>query len=85
MCGSDGRKFWKTVKSMENKCASPHLPISMVFNDIVISDKQRMASLLISHFVNATKAFITTDSGIAPDDMVNMATVSQSTLPSPGF
>ena len=39
---------------MENKVISPHLPVSMLFNDIIITEKSRMASLLNHHFINAT-------------------------------
>lgn len=39
----------------------PLLPTSMIFNDIVITNKSRMASLLKHHFVTATKAFTTSD------------------------
>ncbi|XDV45360.1 hypothetical protein PO909_013474, partial [Leuciscus waleckii] len=53
-CGTDARAFWKTVKVMENKVISPHLPVSMLFNDIIITEKSRMASLLNHHFINAT-------------------------------
>uniref|UniRef100_A0A3B1JMQ8 Reverse transcriptase domain-containing protein n=1 Tax=Astyanax mexicanus TaxID=7994 RepID=A0A3B1JMQ8_ASTMX len=61
-CGSDARKFWNTVKSMENKLNSPHLPSSMIFNNIVINDKHQMALLLNHHFINSTKAFTTSNS-----------------------
>ena len=52
-CGSDAKKFWKTVKSMENKLNSPHLPSAMTFGDTVVTDKSHMASLFNQHFVNS--------------------------------
>lgn len=47
-CGSDTKKFWKTIKQMENKLALSHLPTSMKF-----SNKQRMATLFNRHFVKS--------------------------------
>ena len=45
-CGTNPKTFWKTVKSMENKLTSPHLPASMKFGDTIVTDKSHMASLL---------------------------------------
>lgn len=56
-CGTDAKKFWKTVKSMENKLASPHLPTSMKFGEIVVNDKPRMATLFNHHFVKSSHVF----------------------------
>ena len=79
-CGSDAKKFWKTVKSMENKLHSPHLPNAMTFDNIVVTDKSHMASLFNQHFVNSAHVFSARPSTAAPSLSLSPTTPSSGTF-----
>ena len=49
LCASNPKKFWKTVKDLENKPSSSQLPMSFKV-DVVITDKKHMAELFNHHF-----------------------------------
>ncbi|CAB1352462.1 unnamed protein product, partial [Coregonus sp. 'balchen'] len=48
LCGSNPKKFWKTVKDQENKPSSTQLPMSLNVDDVVVTDKEHMAELFKS-------------------------------------
>ncbi|CAB1319050.1 unnamed protein product, partial [Coregonus sp. 'balchen'] len=52
LCGSNPKKFWKTVKDLENKPSSSQLPMSLNVDDVVVTDKEHMAELFNHHFIN---------------------------------
>ncbi|CAB1312109.1 unnamed protein product, partial [Coregonus sp. 'balchen'] len=51
LCGSNPKKFWTTVKDLENKPSSSQLPMSLNVDDVVVTDKQHMAELFNHHFI----------------------------------
>ncbi|CAB1321570.1 unnamed protein product, partial [Coregonus sp. 'balchen'] len=51
LCGSNPKKFWKTVKDLENKHFSSQLPMSLNVGDVVVTDKERTAELFNHHFI----------------------------------
>ncbi|CAB1336960.1 unnamed protein product, partial [Coregonus sp. 'balchen'] len=51
LCGSNPKKFWKTVKDLENKPSSSQLPMSLNVDDVVVTDKEHMAELFNHHFI----------------------------------
>lgn len=50
-CGSNPRKFWKTVKDMEGKTAPSQLPSSLMWDGNIVSDNKRMIDIFNQHFV----------------------------------
>ena len=52
-CGSNPKTFWTTVKDRENKPSSSQLPMSINVDDVVITDKERMAELFNHHFIKS--------------------------------
>ncbi|KAF3835479.1 hypothetical protein F7725_028037, partial [Dissostichus mawsoni] len=57
LCGSNPRTFWKTVKEMENKPPSSHLPNSLVIEDTVVTGNDRITELFNQHFVKCGNLF----------------------------
>ncbi|KAK1896830.1 putative 115 kDa protein in type-1 retrotransposable element R1DM [Dissostichus eleginoides] len=51
------RTFWKTVKEMENKPPSSHLPNSLVIEDTVVTGNDRITELFNQHFVKCGNLF----------------------------
>ncbi|CAB1343099.1 unnamed protein product, partial [Coregonus sp. 'balchen'] len=45
------KKFWKTVKDLENKPSSSQLPMSLNVDDVVVTDKEHMAELFNHHLI----------------------------------
>ena len=50
-CGYNCKKFWKTVKDLENKPSSSQLSMSLNIDDVVVTDKEHMAELFNYHFI----------------------------------
>jgi hypothetical protein len=50
---SNPKKFWKTVKYLENKPSSSQLPMSLNADDVVFTDKKHMAKLFNHHFIKS--------------------------------
>ena len=63
LCGSNPKKFWKTVKDLENKPSSSQLPMSLNVDDVVVTDKKHMAELFNHHFIKSGFLF---DSAMPP-------------------
>ena len=40
LCGSNPKKFCKTMKDLENKPSSSQLPMSLNVDDVVVTDKE---------------------------------------------
>ena len=64
LCGANPKRFWKTVKDLENKPSSSQLPMSLKGDDVVVIDKKHMTELfnlsglcgrLASHLAKSTK------------------------------
>ena len=66
LCSSNPRKFWKTVKEMENKHTSSQLPTSLVCDGTVITDKERIAELFNLHFIQTGKLADLTAPPVSP-------------------
>jgi hypothetical protein len=62
-CGSNPKKFWETVKDLENKPSSSQLLMSLHFDDVVVTDKKHMAELFNHHFIESGFLF---DSALPP-------------------
>jgi hypothetical protein len=61
--GSKPKKFWKTVKVLENKSSSSQLPMSLNVDDVVVTDKKNMAKLFNHRFIKLGFLF---DSAMPP-------------------
>ena len=86
LCGSNAKKFWKTVKDLENKHFSLQLPMSLNVDDVVVTDKKHMAELFNHHFIKSGFLF---DSAMppCPSNISSSSTPSNATIPdaSPSF
>jgi hypothetical protein len=56
-CSTNSKKFWDTVKSMENKSTPSHLPIAMKLGNIVTTNKSTIIENFNKHFSTAGHAF----------------------------
>jgi hypothetical protein len=63
LCGSNRKKFWKTVKDLENKPSSSQLPVSFKVDDVVVTDKKHMAELFNHQYIKSGFLF---DSAMHP-------------------
>ena len=57
MCICNSKKFWDTVKSMENKSTSFQLPNAMRLGNTVTTDKSTIIENFNKHFSTAVHAF----------------------------
>ncbi|XP_055768112.1 uncharacterized protein LOC129843422 [Salvelinus fontinalis] len=57
-CSSNSKKFWDTVKSMENKSTSSQLPTSLRLGNTVTTDKSMIIENFNKHFSMAGHAFL---------------------------
>ena len=73
LCGSNPKKFWKKVKDLENKPYS-QLPMSLKVDDVVVTNKERMAKLFNHHFIK---------SGFLSDSAITRCLSNTSSSPSP--
>uniref|UniRef100_A0A8C7KU43 Reverse transcriptase domain-containing protein n=1 Tax=Oncorhynchus kisutch TaxID=8019 RepID=A0A8C7KU43_ONCKI len=56
-CSSNSKKFWDTVKSMENKSTSSQLPTALRLGNTVTTDKSMIIENFNKHFSTAGHAF----------------------------
>ena len=56
-CSSNSKKFWDTVKSMENKSTSSQLPTALRLGNTVSTDKSMIIENFNKHFSTAGHAF----------------------------
>jgi hypothetical protein len=56
-CSTNSKKFWDTVKSMENKSTSFQLPIALRLGNTVTTDKSTIIENFNKHFSTAGHAF----------------------------
>uniref|UniRef100_A0A8C7NVK1 Reverse transcriptase domain-containing protein n=1 Tax=Oncorhynchus mykiss TaxID=8022 RepID=A0A8C7NVK1_ONCMY len=56
-CGTNSKKFWDTVKSMENKSTSSQLPTALRLGNTVTTDKSTIIENSNKHFSTAGHAF----------------------------
>uniref|UniRef100_A0A8K9VC74 Reverse transcriptase domain-containing protein n=1 Tax=Oncorhynchus mykiss TaxID=8022 RepID=A0A8K9VC74_ONCMY len=57
-CSSNSKKFWDTVKSMENKSTSSQLPTALRLGNTVTTDKSMIIENFNKHFSTAGHAFL---------------------------
>ncbi|KAM9490028.1 uncharacterized protein ACWYII_002848 isoform 7-T7 [Salvelinus alpinus] len=57
-CSSNSKKFWDTVKSMENKSTSSQLPTALRLGNTVTTDKSVIIENFNKHFSTAGHAFL---------------------------
>ncbi|CAB1313533.1 unnamed protein product, partial [Coregonus sp. 'balchen'] len=79
LSGSNPKKFWKTVKDLENKPSSSQLPMSLNVDDVV-TDKGHMAELFNHYFIKSGFLF---DSAMphCPSNISSSPTPSNATSP----
>ena len=86
LCGSSPKKFWRTVKDLENKPSSSQLHMSHTGDDMVVTDSKHMAELFNHHFVRSGFLF---DSATlpCPSNISSSPTPSNVAIPdaSPSF
>ena len=75
LCGSNPKKFCKTVKDLENKSSSSQLPMSLNVDDVEFTGKKHMAELFNHHFIKSGFLF---DSAMPPC----LSNISSSPIPS---
>jgi hypothetical protein len=56
-CSTNSKKFWDTVKSMENKSTSSQLPTALRLGNTVTTDKSTIIKNFNKHFSTAGHAF----------------------------
>lgn len=56
-CHTNSKKFWDTVKILENKVISSQLPTALKFDNIVTIDKVKILENFNKHFTEAGHAF----------------------------
>ena len=56
-CSTNSKKFWDTVKSMENKSTSSQLPTALRLGNTVTTDKSMIINNLNKHLSTAGHAF----------------------------
>ena len=56
-CNTNSKKFWDTVKSMENKNTSSQLPTALKIGNTVTTDKSTIIENFNKHFSTAGHAF----------------------------
>uniref|UniRef100_A0A8K9Y233 Reverse transcriptase domain-containing protein n=1 Tax=Oncorhynchus mykiss TaxID=8022 RepID=A0A8K9Y233_ONCMY len=59
-CSSNYKRFWDTVKSMENKSTSSQLPTALRLGNTVTTDKSMIIEMFNKHFSTAGHAFLLT-------------------------
>lgn len=52
LSGADPKRFWKTVRELENK-PSTHLPLSLNIDNLNVTNKARMVDLFNQHFIQS--------------------------------
>jgi hypothetical protein len=57
-CSTNSKKFWDTVKSMENKSTSSQLPTTLRLGNTVTTDKSTIIDHFNKHFSTAGHAFL---------------------------
>ena len=76
-CRTYSKKLWDTVKSMENKNTSSHLPTALRLGNIVTTDKSMTIENFNKHFSTAGHAF-----HLATPNLVNSSATPAATCPS---
>ncbi|CDQ73604.1 unnamed protein product [Oncorhynchus mykiss] len=76
-CSTNSKKFWDTVKSMENKSTSSQLPTALRLGNTVTTDKSTIIENFNKHFSTADHAF-----HLATPTPVNCPAPSTATRPS---
>ena len=76
-CSSNSKKFWDTVKSMENKNTSSQLPTALKIGNTVTTDKSTIIENFNKHFSMAGQAF-----HLATPNLVNSPAHPTATCPS---
>ncbi|CAB1315477.1 unnamed protein product, partial [Coregonus sp. 'balchen'] len=80
LCGSNPKKFWKTIKDLEDKPSSSQLPMSLNVDDVVVTDKEHMAELFNHYFIKSGFLF---DSAMPPCPSNISSSPSPSNVTSP--
>ena len=76
-CSTNSKKFWDTVKSMENKNTSSQLPTAPRLGNTVTTDKSTIIENFNKHFSTAGHAFY-----LATSTLVNSPAPLTATFPS---
>ena len=78
-CNTNSKKFWDTVKSMENKNTSSQLPTALKIGNTVTTDKSTIIENFNKHFSTAGHAFhLATPT---PDNSTAPPTATRPSLP----
>jgi hypothetical protein len=78
-CSTNSKKFWDTVKSMENKSAPSQLPTALRIGNTVTTDKSMIIENFNKHFSTAGHAFnLATPTALHPPQQL-----AQDPLPPP--
>ena len=56
LSGSDPKRFWKTVRELENKPAT-HLPLTLNVDNLIVSNKAQMVDIFNQHFIKSGFTF----------------------------
>jgi len=75
-CGTDTKKFWDTIKSMECKNAFSQLPNALRFQNIVTTNKPTIIENLNKHFAMVGHAFHLVTSTTVINPTIDMPSLS---------